>query len=131
MSNVPNDLKYTETHEWVKAMEDGTLLLGITDHAQDLLGDMVFVDLHAAGEKIETKAECAVVESVKAAYDVYMPVSGEIIESNSALGDTPEIVNQDPYGKGWMLKIKPDDANAVGGLMDANAYQAFLESEDH
>ena len=131
MSNIPDNLKYTKTHEWVKQNDDGTLSMGITDHAQDLLGDLVFIDLHASGEQIDASNECAVVESVKAASDVYMPISGEIVEANSALGDTPEIVNQDPYGDGWMLKIKPGDANAFASLMDANAYQAFIDSEDH
>jgi glycine cleavage system H protein len=131
MSDIPSDLKYTKSHEWVKQLDDGTLVLGITDHAQDLLGDLVFIDLHAAGEQIDDNAECAVVESVKAASDVYMPVSGEIVEANSALSDSPEVVNQDPYGDGWMLKIKPNDAGAVGSLMDAAAYQEFVDSEEH
>ena len=131
MSNIPENLKYTKTHEWVKQNDDGTLSMGITDHAQDLPGDLVFIDLHAAGEQIDASNECAVVESVKAASDVYMPVSGEIVEANSALGDTPEIINQDPYGNGWMLKIKPSDTSALGGLMDASAYQAFVDAEDH
>lgn len=129
MSNLPNDLKYTKSHEWAKAADDGTLLIGITHHAQELLGDMVYVELPEVGRKLAADEECAVVESVKAASDVYCPVAGEIVEVNGTLSDQPELINQDPYGKGWMFRLRPDDPAAVGGLLDAAAYNEFIESE--
>jgi glycine cleavage system H protein len=106
MSNIPKDLKFTKSHEWVKSNVDGSVTVGITHHAQDLMGDMVFVDLPQAGTKVTSGKECGVVESVKTASDVYAPVSGEIVEANSALSDSPETVNKDPYGDGWM-RIRP------------------------
>ena len=123
MSNIPEDLYYTKTHEWVKQDADGTLTVGITDHAQHLLGDMVFIELPDAGSAFNTGDDCAVVESVKAASDVYCPVSGEIIETNVALLETPEVVNQDPYGDGWLLRLKPNDAGEVEDLLDAETYK--------
>lgn len=131
MSNIPVDLKYAKSHEWARANDDGTVTVGISDSAQDQLGDMVFVELPEVGASVTAEEACAVVESVKAASDVYAPVSGEIVEVNENLGDGPEIVNQDPYGKGWIFRMQPSDADAVGGLMDAEAYGAFLESESH
>jgi len=129
MSNVPADLKYTKSHEWVKDNGDGTVTVGITDHAQELLGDMVFVEVPEAGRAVSAGEDCAVVESVKAASDVYSPVSGEVVEGNEALADAPETVNSDAYGEGWMFKLKLSDAGELGGLMDADAYNALVESE--
>ncbi len=129
MSN-PSNLKYTATHEWVKTEADGTLLIGITDHAQELLGDMVYVEAPEAGRKIKAKAEVAVVESVKAAADVYAPVSGEIVAANGELEGAPQKLNEDPYGA-WIFRMKPDNATDVAALLDAAAYQAVVDSEAH
>ncbi len=130
MSNVPAELKYTKSHEWVRREADGTVTVGITDHAQELLGDMVFVELPEAGRALTAEEDCAVVESVKAASDVYAPIAGEVTEANSALEDSPEIVNKDPYGDGWLFKMKPADDSEVDALMDADAYQA-VAAEEH
>jgi glycine cleavage system H protein len=129
MSN-PSNLKYTSTHEWVKNEADGTISIGITQHAQELLGDMVFVETPAVGRKLKAKEECAVVESVKAAADVYAPVSGEVTAVNSELDSKPEAINADPYAA-WMFRMKPDNAAEVAALMDAAAYQAVVDSEAH
>ena len=129
MSN-PSNLKYTASHEWVKTEADGTISIGITQHAQELLGDMVFVENPAVGRKLKAKEECAVVESVKAAADVYAPVSGEVAAVNSELDSAPEKINADPYGA-WMFRMKPDNAADVAALMDAAAYQAVVDSEAH
>lgn len=129
MSNIPVDLKYTKSHEWVRRETDGTVTVGITDHAQDLLGDMVFVELPESGRTVKAGQECAVVESVKAASDVYAPVAGEVVAVNEVLGDSPELVNQDPYGEGWMMRLRPVDAADVDALLDADIYQAQIESE--
>ena len=119
--SIPNELKYTSDHEWVK-MEGSDFVIGITDHAQDSLGDVTFVELPDIGARFEDKAVFGVVESVKAASDLYMPVTGEIIEVNDSLNDSPEKVNSDPYGNGWMIKIRPDQADSIGSLLDADAY---------
>jgi len=129
MSN-PANLKYTASHEWVKTEADGTITVGITDHAQELLGDMVFVEAPTAGRKLKAKEECAVVESVKAAADVYAPVSGTVTAANSELDGTPEAINSDPYGA-WIFKMKPDNAADVAALLDATGYQAVVDSEAH
>jgi glycine cleavage system H protein len=129
MSN-PSNLKYTTTHEWVKTEADGTITIGITQHAQELLGDMVFVEAPAAGRKLAAKEECAVVESVKAAADVYAPVSGTVTAANSELDAAPENINSDPYGA-WIFKMKPDNAADVAALLDAAGYQAVVDSEAH
>jgi len=129
MSN-PGNLKYTASHEWVKSEADGTISVGITQHAQELLGDMVFVESPMVGRKLKAKEECAVVESVKAAADVYAPVSGVVTAVNSELDNSPESVNSDPYGA-WMFKMKPDNPADVAALMDAKAYQAHVDSEAH
>jgi glycine cleavage system H protein len=129
MSN-PSNLKYTATHEWVKTEADGTLSIGITQHAQELLGDMVYVEAPEAGRKIKAKEEVAVVESVKAAADVYAPVSGEVVAANGDLDGAPEKINSDPYGA-WIFKMKPDSAADVSALLDAAAYQAVVDSEAH
>ena len=129
MSN-PTDLKYTSSHEWVKTEADGTISIGITQHAQELLGDMVFVETPAVGRKLKAKEECAVVESVKAAADIYAPVNGVVSAVNSELDSTPEAINNDPY-KAWMFKMKPDNPADITALMDAKAYQAVVDSESH
>ncbi|HZW25860.1 MAG TPA: glycine cleavage system protein GcvH [Gallionella sp.] len=128
--SIPADLKYTASHEWVKTEADGTISVGITQHAQELLGDMVFVESPAVGRKLKAKEECAVVESVKAAADVYAPVSGEVTAVNGDLDGSPENINSDPYGA-WMFKMKPDNAADVAALLDAAAYQAVVDSEAH
>jgi len=127
MSDVPGDLKYTKSHEWIREEDDGTVVVGITDHAQSALGDLVFVEPPEAGTEVSAGDACAVVESVKAASDVYSPVGGEVVESNEALADSPELVNQDPYGDGWIMRIQLSDAAELDGLMDAQAYEATLE----
>ena len=129
MSN-PANLKYTASHEWVRTEADGTITVGITDHAQELLGDMVFVEAPTAGRKLKAKEECAVVESVKAAADVYAPVSGTVTAANSELDGTPEAINSDPYGA-WIFKMKPDNVADVAALLDATGYQAVVDSEAH
>ncbi|NIP73436.1 MAG: glycine cleavage system protein GcvH [Gammaproteobacteria bacterium] len=131
MSEVPADLKYAKSHEWVKVLDDGTVTVGITDHAQDMLGDMVYVEVPEPGTRVEAEEACAVVESVKAASDVYAPVAGEVLEGNEALAEGPETVNKDPYGEGWLMKIKPDNVDDIDALMDAEAYNAHVESEEH
>ncbi|HKJ10724.1 MAG: glycine cleavage system protein GcvH [Gammaproteobacteria bacterium] len=129
MSDLPADLKYTKTHEWLRAESDGSVTLGITEHAQDQLGDMVYVELPETGRTVAVDEACAVVESVKAASDVYAPIGGEIVAVNEDLADSPEKVNQSPYGDGWLLRIKPESANALDSMLDAAAYQAVLDSE--
>ena len=130
MSKLPSNLKYTASHEWIKTEADGTISIGITQHAQELLGDMVFVEAPAVGRKLKAREECAVVESVKAAADVYAPVSGEVTAVNSALDNAPEAINTDPYAA-WMFRMKPDNAADVAALLDAAAYQAIVDSEAH
>jgi glycine cleavage system H protein len=131
MSNIPVDLKYSKSHEWARVNEDGSVTIGISDNAQDQLGDMVFVELPEVGQTVTAGEACAVVESVKAASDVYSPASGEVVEVNEILADTPETVNQDAYGEGWLFRMQPGDAAELDNLMDADAYQAFLDSESH
>ncbi|MCR4299152.1 MAG: glycine cleavage system protein GcvH, partial [Gallionella sp.] len=126
----PSNLKYTASHEWVKSEADGTISIGITQHAQELLGDMVFVETPAVGRKLKAKEECAVVESVKAAADVYAPVAGEVTAVNGELDSAPEKINDDPYAA-WMFRMKPDNAADVAALMDAAAYQTIVDSEAH
>ncbi len=131
MSKTPANLKYTKSHEWVELLADGTLRVGITDHAQDLLGDMVFVELPEPGRGVTAGQECAVVESVKAASDVYSPVSGEVVAVNEALGGSPDLVNKDAYGEGWMMHIKPSSLAELDSLLDANAYAELVAAETH
>ncbi len=130
MANIPENLKYTRSHEWLEVDEDGTARVGISDHAQELLGDLVYVELPDPGRSFEANEECAVVESVKAASDVYMPVAGEIIEVNEALNDTPELINQDPYGEGWLFTIKIADADSVEALLSAAEYSAVAAEDE-
>ena len=127
MSNIPADLKYVKSHEWVKKQADGSVIVGITDHAQHALGDLVFVEVPKAGRKLAANEACAVVESVKAASDVYAPIAGEVIESNAALANTPETLNQDPYVAGWMWKLKPSNPADVDALLDAAGYQKIID----
>jgi len=127
MSDIPGDLKFTKSHEWIREEDDGTVVVGITDHAQAALGDLVFVEPPEVGSEVAVGEACAVVESVKAASDVYSPVSGEVVEANEALADSPELVNQDPYGDGWIMRIELSDASELDRLMDADSYEATLE----
>ena len=129
MSN-PTNLKYTTSHEWIKTEADGTISVGITQHAQELLGDIVFVESPAVGRNVTAKEECAVVESVKAAADIYAPVSGIVVAGNSALDSTPELINSEPY-VAWIFKMKPSNAADINSLMDAAAYQTHVDSEAH
>ena len=128
--SIPNELKYTSDHEWVK-MEGSDFVIGITDHAQDALGDVVFIELPEPGQQISSGDEAAVVESVKAASDIYAPISGVVTAINTALEDAPEKVNQDPYGDGWFFKLQPGDAREVEGLLDAQAYQDICDADEH
>ena len=128
MSNLPNDLKYTKSHEWIQTHEDGTITVGITDHAQELLGDLVYVEVPEVDLVVAAEQACVVVESVKAASDVYAPVAGSVTAVNDALEDAPELVNSDPYGEGWIYKMKIDDPTDLDGLLDAQSYLA--ESDD-
>lgn len=131
MSNIPVDVKYTKTHEWVRSNDDGSVTVGISDSAQDQLGDMVFVEVPEVGQALRAEEACAVVESVKAASDVYAPVSGEIVEVNEQLADSPETVNDDPYGEGWIFRLLPADADELNTLLDSDSYEEFLASEVH
>lgn len=131
MSNIPVDLKYASTHEWARINDDGSVTVGITDNAQGQLGDMVFVEVPESGQVVTAGEACAVVESVKAASDVYAPIGGEIVEGNDGLADSPETVNKDVYGEGWIFRMQPADAAELDRLMDAEAYESYLESEDH
>jgi len=129
MSNIPQQLEYTNTHEWVKK-EDEFLTVGITDHAQTMLGDLVYVELPEIESSLEGGQECAVVESVKAAADIYSPISGEIIEVNEAVIENPQLINQDPYGKGWLFRIKPFEKTQIS-LLNATEYSKVVASEAH
>lgn len=129
MSYLPADLKYAKSHEWAKQEEDGTIRVGISDHAQALLGDVVYVELPELNRTVKAGEECAVVESVKAASDVYSPVSGEIVAVNETLADEPGKINEDPYGA-WFFCVKPEDAAELDRLLDAGAYQSQIEAEE-
>lgn len=131
MSNVPAELRYLKSHEWARLEADGTVTVGISDHAQQALGDLVFAEVPEAGRRVAAGEACAVVESVKAASDVYSPVSGEVVASNADLGGQPELINQDPYGKGWLMRVRPDDKAQFAALLDAKAYEAALAAETH
>jgi glycine cleavage system H protein len=129
MSNIPSELKYAASHEWVRNEGDGVVTVGITEHAQDLLGDMVFVELPEVGSTVDAGDDCAVAESVKAASDIYAPVSGEIVAVNEELEDSPELVNSDAYGDGWMFKIKMSDTAELDALLDAEGYQNVVDED--
>jgi len=131
MSNIPEELLYTDSHEWVRDEGDNTVSVGITDHAQELLGDLVFVELPEVGDSLEQGGEAGVVESVKAASDIYSPVSGEVIEVNEELADAPETINEQPYDGGWIYKVRLSDSAELDALLNAEAYTAVVEAEDH
>ncbi len=131
MSNFPTELKYAKTHEWARDEGDGTITVGITEHAQDQLGDLVFVDLPEAGDSVEAGVDCAVVESVKAASDIYSPASGEVIAVNAELADSPEMVNASAFGDGWLFKVKMSDPSELNNLLDASGYSEVAASEEH
>jgi len=131
MSQIPADLRYVKSHEWARLEADGTITVGISDHAQQALGDLVFVETPETGRRVAAGEACAVVESVKAASDVYSPVSGEIVASNADLGGQPELINQDCYGAGWLMRIRPDDKAQFAAMLDARAYEALLAAETH
>ncbi|HYW02482.1 MAG TPA: glycine cleavage system protein GcvH [Gammaproteobacteria bacterium] len=130
MSEIPTELRYTSSHEWVEDQGDGTVTLGVTDHAQDALGDLVFVELPEVGQELAAGDACAVVESVKAASDVYAPVKGSVVEVNEELEEHPEYVNEDPYGKGWLVRLELAEGVGLDDLLDAAAYQAVVEAEE-
>lgn len=129
MSNLPVDLKYAKSHEWSKLENDGTIKIGITDHAQSELGDLVYVEFPEVGRCLVAGEECAVVESVKAASDLYCPVDGEVVAVNDAIIDTPETVNEDAYGT-WLFCIRPNNVDDLGNLLDADAYSAWIEDSE-
>lgn len=127
---IPADLKYAETHEWARKETDGTISVGITHHAQDLLGDMVYVENPQVGRKLKKGEECGVVESVKAASDIYAPVSGEVVAVNGELGDAPQKINENAY-EAWMFRLCPDDMAELDALLDSSDYEKLVESEAH
>jgi glycine cleavage system H protein len=127
MSRMPSDLSYAESHEWLRLEGDGTAFVGVTDHAQDALGDVVYVELPEIGARIDAGAEVAVVESVKAASDIYSPVTGEILLINDALEDQPDLVNSSPYADGWLFSVRLDNPEEVQAMLDADAYQAVID----
>ncbi|MCH8493412.1 MAG: glycine cleavage system protein GcvH [Idiomarina sp.] len=129
MSNVPNELKYAPSHEWIRAEGDGVYTVGITEHAQELLGDMVFVELPEVGDNVAAGDDVAVAESVKAASDIYAPIAGEVLAVNEELEDSPELVNSDPYGDGWLFKLKADDESELESLLDAEGYAASIDED--
>lgn len=131
MSKTPANLKYTKSHEWAKTLPDGSVQIGITDHAQELLGDLVFIELPAVGKELTAGKECAVVESVKAASDVYAPISGKVLEVNSRITDAPETLNKDAYNDGWMFRLQPASKADLDKLLDAKAYEAMVAAESH
>ena len=130
MSQTPSELKYASSHEWARLEEDGTVTVGISDHAQDALGDVVFVELPEVGNSLAAGEEAGVVESVKAASDIYAPVGGEVIAVNDQLEDEPETVNSDPYNDGWIFKLQPSDASELDALLSAEDYQSKCDEED-
>jgi glycine cleavage system H protein len=132
MQEIPGDLKFMKSHEWARVEDKGTVTVGISDHAQGLLGDLVYVELPSVGDTVKAGNACAVVESVKAASDVYAPLSGTVVAINEALPDKPETINEDAYGDGWIFVIKPDNlAEEQEDLLDPDAYAELIESEDH
>jgi glycine cleavage system H protein len=127
MSEIPGDLKFLSSHEWTRVESDGTVTVGISDHAQDLLGDIVFVELPELGQSIDAESDAAIVESVKAASDVYSPLSGEVVEVNSLLEDQPEVINSSPYEDGWFYKLKPTDMDELNNLLSPEDYSEVCE----
>ena len=130
MSHIPEELRYNESHEWVRQEEDGTVTVGITDHAQAQLGDLVYMELPEPGLSLQANESLGVVESVKAASDIYSPIGGRVVAVNTALADAPEQVNADPYGEGWLVRLAPEDPGEIGALLDSEGYQAMLDSEN-
>jgi len=128
MSELPGDLQYTNDHEWLRREDDGNVTIGITDHAQSALGDLVYVELPEVDQEVDSGGDMAVVESVKAASDVYAPISGTVVAVNEALSDDPEVINSDPYGDGWIVKLQPGDD--AGDMLSPDAYQALLDELD-
>jgi glycine cleavage system H protein len=131
MSEIPGDLKFLKSHEWARVEGDGKVTVGISDHAQGLLGDLVYVELPNVGDRIEAGNACAVVESVKAASDVYAPVSGKVVEVNSALADKPETINEDAYGDGWLFVVEADEPDQLNELLGPDDYAELLEDDEH
>ena len=131
MSEIPGDLRFLKSHEWARMEDNGHVTIGISDHAQGLLGDLVYVELPEVGDDVTAGAAVAVVESVKAASDVYSPVSGKVISVNAALADKPETINEDAYGEGWILVVQPEDAEQMNELLSPDDYSELLEGEDH
>lgn len=129
MSNIPSELKYVASHEWIRVEGDGTVTIGVTDHAQDLLGDVVFVELPEVGAEVASGDDAGVVESVKAASDIYAPLSGEVVAVNEELEDSPELVNSDPYGDGWFFRLKLTDDSELADLLNADAYSEHCDAE--
>jgi glycine cleavage system H protein len=131
MSEIPGDLKFMKSHEWARVEGDGRITIGISDHAQGLLGDLVYVELPTVGDRVEAGTGCAVVESVKAASDVYSPITGKVVEVNTALSDKPETINEDAYGDGWIFVIEAEEPEQLNDMLDPDAYADLLEEEDH
>ncbi|MEO9214482.1 MAG: glycine cleavage system protein GcvH [Rhodanobacter sp.] len=131
MSEIPGDLKFLKSHEWARAEDDGLVRVGISDHAQGQLGDLVYVELPEVGSAVKAGTGAAVVESVKAASDIYSPISGEVVEVNELLNDKPEIINEDAFGEGWIFLVRPSDRAELDELLDANDYEELVENEDH
>jgi glycine cleavage system H protein len=130
MTDLPGDLMYTREHEWLRREDDGSVTIGITDHAQEALGDLVYVELPEVGQDLDSGGDMAVVESVKAASDVYAPISGAVVAVNEELGDDPEKINTDPYGDGWIVRMKPSEEIDESALLAPNDYQTLLDEED-
>ncbi|MDQ3039955.1 MAG: glycine cleavage system protein GcvH [Pseudomonadota bacterium] len=131
MIEIPGDLKFLKSHEWARVEGDGRITIGISDHAQGLLGDLVYVELPEVGDRIEVGTACAVVESVKAASDVYAPVTGKVVEVNAALSDKPETINEDAYGDGWILVVEAEEPEQMNELLEPDDYAELLEDDDH
>jgi len=131
MSEIPGDLKFLKSHEWARIEDDGLVRVGISEHAQEQLGDLVYVELPEIGASVAAGTGAAVVESVKAASDIYSPISGEVVEVNELLSDKPETINEDAYGDGWMFLVRPSDRAELDELLDAHDYEALIEDEDH
>jgi glycine cleavage system H protein len=129
MSEIPSDLRYAQSHEWCRLEDDGSVTVGISDHAQEQLGDLVFVEVPDVGTHFDAGDAFAVVESVKAASDVYSPIAGDVVAVNETLADAPEQVNSDPYGEGWLMRLQPDDSTRIEELLDASAYDAVVQGE--
>ena len=129
MSEIPSELKYTKSHEWVRNEDDGSVTIGITDHAQELLGDLVFVELPETGTEMSAEDAACVVESVKAASDVYMPISGEVVAVNESLADAPETINDSPYDDGWLIRVNPSNPDELDDLMDSDSYNTEIAED--